>query len=71
MDDLGRGFIRRDGFAEGMIEELLAHRHAEALPTIITSNWTLAEMRERLSPRLIDRFRQWAKIVQITGPSLR
>ena len=71
LDDYGRGYLKPDGFAELGLEELLAARHAEMRPTIITSNWTAAQLAKRLSPRLVDRLRECAKIVQLSGPSLR
>jgi DNA replication protein DnaC len=71
MDDYGRGWLKPDGFAESGLEELLAARHAEMRPTIITSNWSAAQLAKRLSPRLVDRIRECAKVVQLSGPSLR
>jgi DNA replication protein DnaC len=71
LDDYGRGYMKPDGFAELGLEELLSARHAEMLPTVITSNWTVAVMKRRLSERLVDRIRECAKVVALAGPSLR
>jgi DNA replication protein DnaC len=70
-DDLGFGFLKPGGFGESAIEELIHRRHAAMLPTILTSNWTPAQLARRLSPRSVDRLREWSDVVALTGPSLR
>jgi DNA replication protein DnaC len=69
LDDLGR--LKVDGLAETVVEEILCRRHAELMGTIITSNWTPAEMVKRLSARLLDRLVEWATVTTVPGASLR
>lgn len=71
LDDLGVGHITKGSFAAHSLEELLHERHAAELPTIITSNWTAGELRQNLSRRTYDRFREWGRVVELEGPSLR
>jgi DNA replication protein DnaC len=69
LDDLGR--MKVDGLAATVVEEILCRRHAELMATIISSNWTPAEMLNRLSGRLLDRLAEWGAVVTVPGPSLR
>ena len=71
LDDLFRGYSKSGGLAESVIEELLCHRHAREMATIITSNLTPEQLAKRLSPRVVDRLREWATIVTLPAGSLR
>jgi DNA replication protein DnaC len=71
LDDLGRGYMKRGGLGLESLEEILAHRHDEMLPTLVTSNWSVTELKKNLNARIIDRFRDWATIVALSGQSLR
>jgi hypothetical protein len=63
--------MKPGGLGEQVVEEILSYRHAQMLPTIISSNWTPAELQRRLSPRLLDRFKEWTTIVTLPAGSLR
>ena len=69
LDDLYRGHV--PDFAGSLIEELLCHRHARERATIISSNLTPDQLSKRLSPRVVDRFREWATILTLPPGSLR
>lgn len=69
LDDLGRQ--RLSDFALSSIEEVLTYRYEQLLPTIVSTNWTAVELKKHLSPRMIDRLREWCTIVTLTGSSLR
>jgi DNA replication protein DnaC len=71
LDDLFRGHVKVGGLAEAVIEELLCSRHAREQATIISSNLTPRELAKRLSPRVVDRLREWATIVTLPAGSLR
>jgi DNA replication protein DnaC len=71
LDDLFRGYSKSGGLAESVIEELLCHRHGREMATIITSNLTPEQLSKRLSPRVVDRFKEWATIVVLPAGSLR
>jgi DNA replication protein DnaC len=71
LDDLGRSRWKTDGLAADVLEQIIAHRHAQLMATLITSNWTPAEMRRRLSARVLDRLVEWASVVVVPGASMR
>jgi len=71
IDDLGVGYIKKDGYAAAALEEVLHHRHAERLPLLAASNWSPRELARRLSPRTFDRIREWGEVVELSGASLR
>lgn len=71
LDDLFRGYVKAGGLAEAVIEEVLCHRHAAQMATIITSNLTPEQLAKRLSPRVVDRLREWATIITLPAGSLR
>ena len=71
LDDLGVGYLKPGGYAQMAIEELLHVRHAAQSPTIVTSNWSARELAQELSTRTYDRLREWADVVELSGPSLR
>jgi DNA replication protein DnaC len=71
LDDVGVGFLKKDGFAAASLEELLHSRHAAELPTIIVSNWSPKELARHLSARTVDRLKEWGNIIELDGPSLR
>lgn len=74
IDDLGVG--AKKGWAEDEILPLVDDRLSSGLPTIFTSNYSLADINqddERLSPRLLDRIRQMVGNMQfeLAGTSVR
>jgi DNA replication protein DnaC len=71
LDDLGSEYLKPGGLLEATIDDIVWHREAEELPTIISTNLKPDELRERLSPRIIDRLAEWAVIVPVPGNSLR
>jgi DNA replication protein DnaC len=71
LDDFGGEYVKPGGLLEAHIEEIVWTRHVEIRPTIITTNLTLNDLRQRLSDRVMDRLRDWAEFFPIAGPSLR
>lgn len=68
IDDLG---MERDAeWNRRWLEEVLTSRYAWKLPTIITSNWTLDEIKEN-SPRLHQLMKDAYVVVNCTGESWR
>lgn len=68
LDDLGAGsgsdFERRCGV------ELMERRANRLLPTVVTTNWTLKEIAQRLDDRLASRLSMFAQL-KFGGPDLR
>lgn len=70
LDDVGFSLGGVDD--QPMLHHILDHRHNEQLPTIITSNLTLAEVQNRLGPRMEERWKQSLfQHIAFTGPSHR
>jgi DNA replication protein DnaC len=71
-DDFGAEYLKDGGLLAATIDSLVWRRHADILPTLITTNLTPDQLRERLSDRIIDRLRDdWASIHVIAHDSLR
>jgi DNA replication protein DnaC len=72
LDDLGVEYSREGSLVAAFLEEIVWHRESDILPTIITTNLTLEQLRGRLSDRIIDRLRgRWGRAFAVGGPSLR
>lgn len=71
-DDLGAEYLKEGGILGAHIDSIIWRRHANILPTIITTNLTPEQLQQRFSDRIIDRLRhEWASIHTITHDSLR
>ena len=71
-DDFGTEYVKRGGLLEALLDEVVWHREANDLPTIITTNLTSEELKGRLSDRIIDRLRGgWGRVFECPGESLR
>lgn len=72
VDDVGAGYLREGGLAEGLIEQILWTREGENYITIMTSNLTKAQLVTLLGDRISDRLQgPWGEIVELPGASLR
>jgi hypothetical protein len=72
LDDFDDGFIRVDGRAQPLLEEILWRREAENAVTLVTTNLTRKQLLEIVSDRLADRLEGgWARVVELPGASLR
>jgi len=71
LDDVGTEYAPPGGLIQTFFDEIVWHREAERLPTIFTTNLTVAQMRERFSDRIVDRLRAWATVVSVPGESER
>lgn len=71
LDDLGMEQAGAAKWEIGMLAELLARRHGERRPTIVTTNLDRAALGERYGARIADRLREGARLVGFPGPSLR
>jgi DNA replication protein DnaC len=71
LDDYGQEYAPPGGFVASELEEAFTRRHAAMLPLLVTSNLGPRALKARLGHRVWDRLREWAELVEITGPSLR
>jgi DNA replication protein DnaC len=55
LDEFGGEYFKTGGLGVALMEEVLAHREAEELATVMTTNCTPDKLRERLSDRILDR----------------
>jgi DNA replication protein DnaC len=72
VDDLGSGFVKRDGFVLGLLEEIIVDREARAYPMLATTNLAPRAFRDLFGARVYDRLRgEWGAWIHCAGPSLR
>jgi DNA replication protein DnaC len=72
IDDLGSSYLRRDGMARGLIEQVFVHREAHDYPMLCSTNLRPGQFRELFGDRVYDRLRgEWGAWVNVDGPSLR
>jgi DNA replication protein DnaC len=69
LDDLGTEYVKRGGFVEAVLDEIVWQREAEQLPTVVTTNLTAAQLGERFSDRILNRLRgEWGVLRNVGGP---
>jgi len=72
IDDLGTAYLKADGLAEALIEEIICERELAGRMLLGTSNLRAARLAEVLGDRVADRLAgSWGRIVEVRGPSLR
>ncbi len=74
LDDVGVEQVTFSGWAEDRLYQVIGHRHAELLPSVFTSNLSLAELGGRIGERLAWRILEMcggANVVHVEGPNLR
>lgn len=71
LDDVGEEYAGASGYATARVAELLAHRHAHGLATVLTTNLNRAEFAARYGARVDDRLRERGKWIGLVGESLR
>ena len=71
LDDFGVEYVKEGGLLDALTDEIIWHREAHELPTVITTNLTANLLRDRCSDRVMDRLRGWGAIVECPGESLR
>lgn len=67
LDDLGKEYSTDTGFGEFQLDRLLRTRGNRGLPTIITTNYSIPMIAERLSQSLASYIFQICDIVLLTG----
>ncbi len=72
IDDLGGAYLKVDGLAEALVEELFVERELRRACTLATSNLRADRLGELLGDRVESRLAgPWASIVEVRGPDLR
>jgi DNA replication protein DnaC len=72
VDDVGSSYLKRDGLAVGLFEEIVIAREADQAPMFITTNLGPEHFRAVLGARVYDRIRgPWGRWVDVDGPSRR
>ena len=69
LDDYGTEHV--SAFARSCWHQVLAARHEDERPTILTANLTRPQLREALGSRLADRIASDCTMLEFLGPSLR
>jgi len=71
LDDMGTEQQNNREWLQGVFYDLVDHRYEYCLPTILTSNATLAELQDYLSLPVVDRLRSMCTLVVLSGQSRR
>ena len=69
LDDLGAEYQK--GWVSTKIDAIISERYNRCRPTIITTNLSLAQMKETYAERIIDRLRSTCLNLTFCGESLR
>lgn len=69
MDDLGAE--KMSEWASEQLYVIVNGRYERNLPTIVTSNLSMAEIEKAGGPRIVSRLQEDASILEIAGPDLR
>lgn len=71
-DDFGVEYVKEGGLIDAFLDEIIWHREANYLATIITTNLTTDALKQRLPARLVDRLAgEWGHVYECPGESLR
>jgi hypothetical protein len=71
IDDLGVEFMDAKGFYLSFFNELIGDRYASQLATVLTTNCTVDEFKERYKGRVVDRVREAGRFFGCGEESLR
>ena len=75
IDDLGAESVKDTGWLEDRLYQIIGTRHAQEAPTVITSNYTLDQLDDRLGERITWRIHELVgaeNMISFTGlPNLR
>lgn len=71
LDDLGTAHQGASGWSASALELLLTARYDSCERTLITTNLDAAAFADLVGPRIIDRMRESARFVRLSGDSVR
>jgi len=67
LEDVGKEYRAKSGFAENQLENLLRHRTRNLLPTIVTTNLELGEFRDRYAKSTFEIAKECLYPFQVQG----
>jgi DNA replication protein DnaC len=71
VDDIGKEAKGRENVTGSMFDTVIRSRVASARPTIITTNYTMAEMRQGYGGAVMSLLAESSKVHEVTGPDYR
>ena len=71
IDDLGVEYSDQKGAFASLLDEVIDHRYGNQAPTLITTNLTAKEFKERYGERIADRLREAGGFVAVSRDSFR
>lgn len=73
IDDLGSEKVNEKNklWVEEIFYRIIEHRYRECLPTVVTTNATMADLNSRFGERVMSRLIGISKVVLMEGPDLR
>jgi len=71
LDDLGVEFNDKGGSFLSRFDSLFNRRYSNELTTVITTNLTAEDFRDRYGERAVDRIRETGSFIGLDGKSLR
>lgn len=71
LDDLGKGVVDETGFGMRLLDELIRHRNAHRLITIITTNWRIDEIAGEVMKSTAASLQEHVHPVEVVGNDRR
>lgn len=74
LDDMGAEQVKNSGWVEDRLYQIIGRRHGEELPTLFTSNLSIADLGARIGERIAWRIVEMCgqeNIIHVQGPNLR
>ncbi len=71
LDDLGKGCVDGTGFGMRLLDELIRHRNAHKLVTIITTNWRTKELASEVMASTAASLKEHVHPVEVVGVDQR
>lgn len=71
LDDIGMEYLDDKGAFASLFSGVLNSRYNGLLPTLITTNATAQEFKERYGERIVDRLREAGRFTELSSGSLR
>lgn len=71
IDDIGAEYSDAKGYSRSMFDALINARYADQLRTVLTTNLTGKQFKERYGERIADRIREAGRFVELDSASLR
>jgi len=71
VDDLGAEYLDKNGFYAALLDEIVNERYSARLPTLLTTNLSAEDFKQRYGERIAGRIRETGGFIACGGEDLR